>query len=120
MANPLLDNEGLPAFSRIQPEHVVPAVERLLGENRVRLEQLLSSNSNYTWENLLQPLEEMDDRLNRAWSPVGHLNAVVNSKELRNAYSACLPKLSEYATEMGQHKSLFRAFCQIAEGSEYG
>ena len=120
MANPLLDNEGLPAFSRIQPEHVVPAVERLLGENRVRLEQLLSSNSNYTWENLLHPLEEMDDRLNRAWSPVGHLNAVVNSKELRNAYSACLPKLSEYATEMGQHKSLFRAFCQIAEGSEYG
>ncbi len=119
MSNPLLELHGLPPFSSIRPEHVVPAVEQLLAEARQRVRELLESNTRYTWENLVEPLEAMDDRINRAWSPVGHLNAVVNTEALREAYNACLPKLSEYSTEMGQNEGLYRAFRQIADGPEY-
>jgi oligopeptidase A len=80
---------------------------------------LLEQNSCYTWDNLVEPLETMDDRINRAWSPVGHMNAVVNSDALRETYNECLPLLSEYGTEMGQHEGLYRAFRQIADGDEY-
>ena len=119
MSNPLLELHGLPPFSSIRPEHVVPAVEQLLAEARQRVNELLAGGTHYTWENLVEPLEAMDDRLNRAWSPVGHLNAVVNTEALRAAYNACLPKLSEYSTEMGQNEGLYRAFRQIADGPEY-
>ncbi|HAJ92459.1 MAG TPA: oligopeptidase A, partial [Gammaproteobacteria bacterium] len=69
--------------------------------------------------NLVEPLDTMDDRINRAWSPVGHMNAVVNSDALRETYNECLPVLSEYGTEMGQHEGLYKAFRQIADGDEY-
>jgi oligopeptidase A len=117
--NPLLDLRGLPPFSAIRPEHVEPAVDRLLAENRQLVATLLEDNDTYTWANLIEPLEEADDRLSRAWSPVSHMNAVVNSEALREAYNACLPKLSEYSTEMGQHKGLYGAYRQIADGPEY-
>ncbi len=119
MTNPLLDLQTLPPFSRIQPEHVEPAIDRILAESRQRIEQLLIEEDLYTWDNLVRPLEDLDDRLNRAWSPVSHMNSVVNSDPLRAAYNACLPKLSAYGTELGQHEGLFRAYQQIAEGDEY-
>jgi oligopeptidase A len=119
MSNPLLELHGLPPFSSIRPEHIVPAVEQLLAEARQRVRVLLERNTHYTWENLIEPLEAMDDRINRAWSPVSHMNAVVNTEVLREAYNACLPKLSEYSTEMGQNEDLYRAFRQIADGEEY-
>jgi oligopeptidase A len=119
MSNPLLEIDGLPPFSKIRPEHIEPAVDQLLSEAREQVETLLAANSNYSWENLVEPLEKMDDRLSRAWSPVGHMNSVVNSDALRDAYNACLPKLSEYGTEMGQHKGLYQAYRQIADGDEY-
>ncbi|MDH5693835.1 MAG: hypothetical protein OEZ47_12100, partial [Gammaproteobacteria bacterium] len=95
--NPLLEYKGLPPFSRISAEHAVPAVEKILSESRAQIKQLLEQNTVFTWENLVQPLEEMDERLGRAWSPVSHMNSVVNSDELRNAYNTCLPMLSEYS-----------------------
>ena len=119
MSNPLLELHGLPPFSAIRPEHVIPAIERLLDDNRRLVTELLERNTEYTWDNLVEPLEAADDRLSRAWSPVSHMNSVVNSEALREAYNACLPKLSEYGTEMGQHEGLHRAYCQIAEGPEY-
>ncbi|MGB7933655.1 MAG: oligopeptidase A [Gammaproteobacteria bacterium] len=119
MSNPLLELHGLPPFSIIRPEHVEPAVEQLLTGARLRVRELLESNTHYTWENLVEPLEAMDDRINRAWSPVSHMNAVVNTEALREAYNACLPKLSEYSTEMGQNEDLYRAFRQIADGEDY-
>ena len=119
MNNPLLELDGLPPFSQITPEHVEPAIDQLLNECRAGVKQLLSDNSHYAWDNLVDPMEAMDDRLSRAWSPVSHLNAVVNSEALREAYNACLPKLSEYGTEMGQNEDLFRAYSQIADGEEY-
>ena len=102
MSNPLLTMSGLPPFAQIKPEHVEPAIDSLLAENRRTVEQLLSGTKEYTWDNLVQPLEDMDDRLSRVWSPVSHMNSVMNSEALRDAYNACLPKLSEYGTEMGR------------------
>ncbi|MCP4287405.1 MAG: oligopeptidase A [Gammaproteobacteria bacterium] len=118
MNNPLLEMEGLPPFSRIKPQHVEPAIDQLLELSRNKTESLLSSGNVFTWANLISPLEQLDDRLGRAWSPVSHMNSVVNSDELRQAYNACLPKLSEYATEMGQNKRMFSAYQAVAEGSE--
>jgi len=119
MSNPLLEMEGLPPFRHILPQHVEPAIDTVLGRNRSRLRELLEQEPPYTWENLVQPLEEMDDWLGRVWSPVSHMNAVVNTEPLREAYNACLPKLSDYATEMGQNRALYEAFRDIAEGDIY-
>ncbi len=118
MDNPLLDLEGLPAFSKIKPEHVEPAIDQLLAECRALTERLLQADGPYTWKNLVEPLEIADDRLGRAWSPVSHMNSVVNSDELRQAYNACLPKLSEYGTEMGQNERLYQAYKAVREDSQ--
>ena len=119
MSNPLLTAGQQPAFAAIKPEHVVPAIDQILADSRAQLEQLIDANDIYTWENLVKPIEDMDDRLSRAWSPVSHLNAVMNSDELRDAYNACLPKLSEYGTEVGQNERLYQAYQTIADGPEY-
>jgi oligopeptidase A len=118
MSNPLLNLQGLPPFSKIRPEHVEPAIDALLAQGRAETEALLASGGPYDWSNLVAPLELLDDRLGRAWSPVSHMNSVVNSDALRAAYNACLPKLSEYATEMGQNEGLFAAYRSVAEGDE--
>ena len=117
--NPLLGLTGLPPFSSIRPEHVEPALDALLAECRATVARALADNSTYTWANLVQPIEDVEDKLSRAWSPVGHMNSVVNSEALRAAYNACLPKLSEYGTEMGQNEALYQAYRQIADGPEY-
>jgi len=119
MNNPLLENHTLPAFDRIQPEHVIPAIDQLLEENRETVEQLVSITSGFSWDNFVQPLEDMDDRLNRAWSPVSHLHSVRDNEALRKAYSECIGKLSDYATEMGQHEGLYKGFKAVAESDEY-
>ena len=119
MNNPLLETTGLPHFAQIRPEHVEPAIDAILAESRARIQQLLAANGTYTWANLIQPLEEVGERLNRAWSPVSHMNSVVNSDASRAAYNACLPKLSDYATEMGQNERLYQAYKSIAQGAEY-
>ncbi len=113
MTNPLLEYRELPPFSQIKPEHVEPAITQILQENRATVEKLLGENTSYDWDNLVQPLEDIDDRLNRAWSPVSHMNSVVNNDALRDAYNACLPKLSQYATEMGQNKRLYEAYLTV-------
>jgi oligopeptidase A len=118
MVNPLLNLEGLPPFSKIKPEHVEPAIDRLLAEGRARTESLLAQGGCYNWSSLVEPLEMLNDRLGRTWSPVSHMNSVVNSDELREVYNACLPKLSEYATEMGQNERLFAAYKAVSEGDE--
>ncbi|MEW8164081.1 MAG: oligopeptidase A [Candidatus Thiodiazotropha endolucinida] len=112
--NALINMQGLPAFSSITPDMVEPAMDQLLQENRQTIQQLLSSQQEYTWENLVEPLEKAEDRLSRTWSPVSHMNAVVNNDELRAAYNAMLPKLSEYATEVGQNGQLCNAYKQVA------
>jgi len=105
--NPLLNQTGLPRFAEIRPEHVAPAVEHLLAENRALIAQLLADATPPDWENFMLPLEEANERLARAWGPVGHLNAVMNSPELREVYNANLPKITQYYAELGQNLGLF-------------
>src|SRR3569833_1640328 len=119
MTNPLLDMRGLPPFSLIRPEHIDHAIDQVLTDNRAAVVRLLDAQQHYTWANLVAPLEELGDRLRRIWSPVGHMNEVINSSELRAAYNACLPKLSEYATELGQNERLYQASQAIADGDDW-
>ena len=125
-ANPLLQPttaNALPLFSRIKAEHAHPAMEQLLNNNRQRISQLLSEiNSGQTpvsWQALVTPMEAWDDELSQAWSPVSHMNSVVNSDELRDAYNACLPLLSAYSTEMGQNQDLYKAYKKLADSEEF-
>ena len=108
--NPLLEQHHLPPFSRIEPEHVVPAIDALIASGKRTVDSLLIAKADYTWETLVAPLETMGDRLNRVWSPVRHLHSVADSAALREAYNACSPKLAEYATELGQNEQLFAAY----------
>jgi len=85
--NPLLEQGHLPAFDRIKAKHVEPAVDQILIKTRQRIEQLLQSGPPYSWESLLAPLELALQRLHQVWSPVSHLNAVVNSDALRVVYT---------------------------------
>ncbi|MDN3520328.1 oligopeptidase A [Halomonas ramblicola] len=117
-ANPLLEPHRLPPFEEIRAEHVVPAIEELLAENRRATEALVEQarQASPSWESLAAPLESLNDRLSRAWSPVSHLNGTMNSPELREAYQACLARLSEYSTWLGQHEGLFAAWQALKEG----
>ena len=115
MKNYLLDTAQLPAFSKISASDVEPALDLLLQENRELLKQLIENTPQPNWENFIQPLEVADNRLSRMWSPVSHMNAVVNTPELREAYNGSLPKLSEYSAEMGQNKAFFKAMQSIQD-----
>ncbi|MCG8325893.1 MAG: oligopeptidase A, partial [Thiotrichales bacterium] len=115
MENPLIKFDALPAFDRIEAGHIVPAIDHLLNTNRGKIEQLLQSGNEFSWGNFIQPMEDMDDQLNRAWSPISHLHSVRDNEELRKAYNECIGKLSDYATELGQNEPLCSAFRAIAD-----
>ncbi len=117
--NPLLNFEGLPLFNEIEPKHVEPALDYMLEHNRNQIDKLTSSKVQPTWENFIEPLEELSDRLDRMWAPVSHLNGVRDSTQLRKSYEACLPKLTEYASRMGQDRALFQKMLDINNGREF-
>ena len=119
MTNPLLTPFSLPPFSAIRPEDIVPAVQSALADCRAAVERVVAQPGPFTWDNLCQPLAESDDRLSRIWSPVGHLNSVKNSPELRAAYEQALPLLSEYGTWVGQHEGLYQAYRSLKEGEAF-
>lgn len=115
--NPLLQDFDLPPFAEIKPEHVEPAIDQLLADSRARIAELLAQQDRLSWDSLILPMDEMAARLSKAWGPVSHLNSVCNSPELRLAHEACLPKLSEFWTELGQNKQLFNAYQSIANSA---
>jgi len=116
--NPLLDFSGLPRFADIQPVHVTPAVDQLLAENRALIDRLASAPEVPTWDSFVAPLDDANERLSRAWGQAGHLNAVMNSPELREVYNANLPRITQYYTELSQDQRLYEKFKVIraAEG----
>jgi oligopeptidase A len=111
-ANPLLSGTTLPAFDRILPEHVEPGIREILEDSRARVRQIEQTQP-ATFRTVIEPLEELNHRLSRTWSPVGHLNGVMNNEALREKYNACLPLLSAYGTDLSQNENLFRAFEQV-------
>ncbi len=114
MENPLLGQETLPPFARIRPEHVEPGVRELLAHGRTRIGEI-EALEKPTFATVVEPLEELQHRVSRTWSPVSHLNAVLNSDALRVGYNACLPLLSAYQTDLSQSEQLYRAYHTIAE-----
>ena len=116
--NMLLNPPLLPVFDGLSPELVEPALDRLLAEHREAI-VTLAQQAAPTWQSLAAPLEALDDKLNAAWSPVSQLNAVMNSDAWRAAYNACIPKLSAFATEVGQNETLFRAWQALHDSSAF-
>ncbi len=110
MSNPLLDFSGLPRFSEIRPEHVGPAVEALVAQGRETIERLAAQDHAPGWESFVQPLDDANERLSRAWAQVSHMNAVVNTPQLREAYNAALPIVTQFVTEQGQDQRLHAGF----------
>src|SRR5690625_5252153 len=119
MSNPLLERNELPPFSAIKPEHVEAAVRELISDSREFRNRLLDDLQQPTWETLVAPLEAVDDRLEQAWAPVSHLNAVCNNDALRVAYNSSVALLTEYATEVSQDQRLYKAYQALAESDQY-
>ncbi len=120
--NPLLtmlDTGKLPPFAQIKPEHAEPAVDTLLAEARAAVEASVNFDGAPTWASMVTPIEAAGDRLSRTFSPVSHLHSVMDSPEWRAAYQACLPKLTDFHTEMGQNTALFEAYQSLANSPEY-
>ena len=119
MTNPLLEEHLLPPFSKIKPEHILPALKQVLDENLSEIDRLLSIVDSPFWDNLIAPIDELEKRRSNLWAPIPHMNNVVNSQELREEYEKCIPLNTEYSTQIGQNKKLYEAYVEISESDEY-
>ena len=117
--NPLIDYPNLPPFALIRPEHITPAVERTIADARVVVERLLADPATPDWEHFVEPLNAATERIGRVWGPVSHLNSVVNTPELREAYNSNLPKISAFFTELGQNLALFEKYKALVASPAY-
>ena len=108
--NPLLDFSGLPRFAEFKAEFVTPALDQLLAENRTLVENLRNQDTAPEWENFVAPLDDGNERLRRAWGQVAHMNAVMNSPQLRDVYNANLPRITQYFSELAQDEALYRKY----------
>lgn len=119
MSNPLLDFSGLPRFAEINNEHITPAIETLLKENRAVIDKVRADDKASTWKTFVQPMTDANERLSRAWGQVSHLNAVMNTPELRETYNANLPLITQFYAELSQDVRLFEKFKQLRASAEF-
>jgi oligopeptidase A len=117
--NPLLDFSGLPRFAEFKPEFVTPAIEQLLAENRALVAELKGKEAAPAWENFVAPLDDANERLRRAWGQIAHMNAVINSQQLRDVYNENLPRITQYFSELAQDEALFGKYKALREGKDY-
>jgi len=117
--NPLLDFSGLPRYDAFQPEHVSPAIERLLADCRATLARVIAPEVPAKWDEFAAPLEDANERLARAWGQVAHLHAVLDTPPLREAYNASLPDITQYWTELAQNSQLFAKYKALRASSEF-
>jgi len=119
-ANPLLSTDGLPSFSAILPEHIEPAVRHVLSAQRAALTR--AQNVEMPGVDLLKELERIHENVHRVWSPVSHLNSVVSTPALRDAFNQCLPLITEFETEVSQNDKLYRHFVTLEKniGTSHG
>jgi len=119
MNNALLNINKLPQFTEIDVSKIDSTIDNIIKENTVNLKKYLESVNEHKWSTLIKELETMDNKLSRVWSPISHLNSVMNTDELRIEHDKCVPKLSAYSTEMSQNSELYKAYCHIKDSSEY-
>ena len=108
----------MPQFTSINTAHIHDDLAALLKSNSDAIDQLLTQHE-FTWANLMAPIEELDDKLSKFWSPIGHLNGVLNTDDLRDAYESCLPLLSDYGTQLAHNKKYYAAIQSIADSAEH-
>ena len=112
--NPLLAPvSDLIDYAAVQPGHIVPAIQELLEQARRAVVAAADPALPAQWEAVVEPLDTASERLWRAWSVAGHLNAVVNTPELREAYNAALPLVTEFSTWVGLHEGLYRQYQRL-------
>jgi len=119
VSNPLLHFAGLPKFNEIKPEHVSPALDTLLSEGKQTVATLATSTDDPTWQNFALKLEDLDEKISRAWSQVSHMNSVVNSPELREAYNANLAKLTDFYSDLAQDERLYAKYRAIQNSPDF-
>ncbi len=112
------NTSALPQFSEIKADEIVESVKHAIAACKKTITTALEQDQ-YTWQNLVMPIDEIDDQLSRLWSPVSHMNSVVSNEQLREAHDASLPLLSEYSTWVGQHKGLFDAYQSIKLSDDF-
>ena len=117
--NPLLDFSDLPRFGAIRPEHIAPAIESLLAEARGVVAALESESVRPTWDDFVRPLDVVNEQLSRAWGVVGHLHAVLDSPELREAYNTTQPAVVQFYTELGQNLLLYEKYKKLKGSAEF-
>jgi oligopeptidase A len=113
MTNPLLDFSALPLFDRIEPAHVGPAMDTLLAQAEQALEQVTAADFPARWHDIAQVLDVATENLSRAWGAVSHLNSVADTPELRAAYNAALPRVTEFWTRLGADERLYAQYKAI-------
>ncbi len=118
-ANPLLDFTGLTRFGDIRPADVTPAIETLLDEARAVVANVTDPHTPATWDAIVGPIDDITDRLGRAWGAVSHMNAVVDTPELREQYNANQPKLTAFFTELSQNEALYARFKELAASPDF-
>ena len=117
MTNPLLDFSDLPLFDRILPEHVGTAVDDLLVKADAALERVSAPDFPPLWSDISRVLDVATENLGRAWGAVSHLNSVADTPELRAAYNAALPRVTEFWTRLGADERLYAKYKAIDEST---
>ncbi len=117
--NPLLTDADLPAFSQITPDHVLPAIEHVIGNYQQLVDLLIDDTSARSFEQLIAPLEVMEEKLSRTFAPVSHLHGVNDSPALREAYAAADERITEFSTALGQNRGLYQAIESLRQSDEY-
>jgi len=119
MNNPVLNRKSLPLFDQIEPDHISPAIESMLKEANALIESLKKMSSTVSWENFVEPIEIISEKISRAWGQIEHLNAVVNSDNLRKAYNDNLIKLTDFYTNLSQDESLYKKYQSLKDSEAF-
>jgi oligopeptidase A len=119
MNNPVLNRKSLPLFDQIEPDHISPAIESMLKEANALIESLKKMSSTVSWENFVEPIEIITEKISRAWGQIEHLNAVVNSDNLRKAYNDNLIKLTDFYTNLSQDESLYKKYQSLKDSEAF-
>jgi len=117
--NPLLELSGLARFDAIAPEHITPAIDVLLQDCRSIVARVTAPTTPASWDSIVEPLDNAMERLGRAWGAVSHLNAVVDTPQLRAQYNANLPRLTQFWTELAQNEALYGKYKAIAARDDF-
>jgi len=120
MSNPLLDmGHDLADYAAVKPEHIKPAIEKLIDNAEIALKNALNPSTPATWERFIEPLENATELLSRAWGVVSHLNSVADNPAQREAHASMLPKVTAFWSSFAQNLDLFKRYQEIHQAPNF-